>query len=143
MLKFEIIGKPMGKERPRVIKGIAYTPNKTKSYETFVRYTFINEFPNFTPMENAVKAKITAYFEVPKSYSKKKKKECLTNLDYIHKPDVDNISKIILDALNGLAYHDDNQVSCLLVFKNYTDGQEKVVVELEEIDKATEQEEKK
>lgn len=28
MLKFEIIGKPMGKERPRVIKGIAYTPKK-------------------------------------------------------------------------------------------------------------------
>ena len=90
-------------------------------------------------MENAIKAKITAYFEVPKSYSKKKKKECLVNLDYTHKPDVDNIAKIILDSLNGLAYHDDNQISCLLVFKNYTDGQEKVVVELEEIAKVTEE----
>lgn len=139
MIKFEIIGKPIGKQRPRVTRWTTYTPDKTINYETFVRYTFINEFPNFTPMENAVKAKITAYFEVPKSYSKKKKKECLTNLDYIHKPDVDNISKIILDALNGLAYHDDNQVSCLLVFKNYTDGQEKVVVELEEIAKVTEE----
>lgn len=112
---------------------------KTINYETLVKYTFINKFPNFTPMENAIKAKITAYFEVPKSYSKKKKKECLVNLDYTHKPDVDNIAKIILDSLNGLAYHDDNQVSCLLVFKNYTDGQEKVVVELEEIAKVTEE----
>lgn len=35
------------------------------------------------------------------------------------KPDTDNISKIILDALNGLAYYDDNQVTDLTIYKLY------------------------
>lgn len=35
------------------------------------------------------------------------------------KPDADNVSKIILDALNGLAYHDDSQVVELTVKKKF------------------------
>ena len=37
----------------------------------------------------------------------------------MHKPDADNIGKIILDALNGIAYADDNQVTQLNIKKNY------------------------
>jgi Holliday junction resolvase RusA-like endonuclease len=131
-MKFEIIGKPIGKGRPRLGKYGTYTPTKTANYETLVKWTFANEFKNFKPIEGAVKAKITAVFTVPKSYSKKKRAEALTRIDYTHKPDCDNIAKIILDSLNGLAYIDDSQVSCLLVFKNYGE-QEKVIVELEKI----------
>lgn len=131
-MKFEIIGKPIGKGRPRLGKYGTYTPTKTANYETLVKWTFANEFKDFKPIEGAVKAKITAVFTVPKSYSKKKRAEALTKIDYTHKPDCDNIAKIILDSLNGLAYIDDSQVSCLLVFKNYGE-QEKVIVELEKI----------
>ena len=131
-MKFEIIGKPIGKGRPRLGKYRTYTPTKTANYDTLVKWTFANEFKNFKPIEGAVKAKITAVFTVPKSYSKKKRAEALTKIDYTHKPDCDNIAKIILDSLNGLAYIDDSQVSCLLVFKNYGE-QEKVIVELEKI----------
>lgn len=52
---------------------------------------------------------------------------------YLHKPDCDNIIKIILDALNGIAFKDDNQVSELQIEKRY--GQEdKVEVEIEYIE---------
>lgn len=44
------------------------------------------------------------------------------------KPDTDNISKIILDALNGLAYYDDNQVTDLTIYKQYATADEKVGV---------------
>ena len=44
------------------------------------------------------------------------------------KPDTDNISKIILDALNGLAYYDDNQVTDLTIYKQYATTDEKVGV---------------
>ena len=44
------------------------------------------------------------------------------------KPDADNISKIILDALNGLAYYDDNQVTDLTIYKLYATTNEKVGV---------------
>jgi Holliday junction resolvase RusA-like endonuclease len=37
----------------------------------------------------------------------------------ITKPDVDNLAKAILDALNGVAYEDDSQVYSLEVQKWY------------------------
>lgn len=37
------------------------------------------------------------------------------------KPDLDNVAKVILDALNGIAYHDDSQVSRLLIEKRYAE----------------------
>ena len=131
-MRFEILGKPIGKGRPRLGKYGTYTPEKTANYETLVKWTFANEFKDFKPMERAVKAKITAIFAVPKSYSKKQRQELLNTVNYTKKPDVDNIAKIILDSLNGLAYQDDSQVSCLLVMKGYGE-QEKVIVELEEV----------
>ncbi len=59
-------------------------------------------------------------YEIPKSYSKKKKKK-LMNQGYPHKPDVDNIAKAILDSLNGIAYKDDAQVTCATIFKKYAE----------------------
>ena len=49
------------------------------------------------------------------------------------KPDNDNIAKIILDALNGVAYQDDKQVVSLQVEKYYTEADEMVTVELQEL----------
>ena len=43
------------------------------------------------------------------------------------KPDVDNIAKSILDAMNGFVFKDDNQVSKISVEKRYAEN-EKVFV---------------
>lgn len=131
---FEIPGKPGSKARPRLGKNGAYTPEKTRSYEAFVKHIFINKFKDFEPFNYRVKAKITAIFEVPQSYSNKKRIMLLnTKYSYTKKPDADNITKIILDSLNKLAYKDDAQISKLEVEKTYGE-QEKVIVELEEIE---------
>lgn len=126
---FVIPGKPCGKGRPRLGKYGTYTPSKTVNYENFTKLCFMDRYRNFIPLETNLKAKITAYFEVPTSYSKKKQKE-LIGQPYAHKPDLDNIAKIILDSLNKIAYKDDNQVTELQVIKVYGE-QAKVVVELE------------
>ena len=39
----------------------------------------------------------------------------------IKRPDADNIAKIVLDALNGIAYKDDSQIVDLSVPKRYSD----------------------
>ena len=131
MIIFEILGKPIGKQRPRLSRYGTYTPTKTKNYEELVRYNFKNKYKNFTPLEGALEATIYAIFEVPKSYSKKKKAELLAKtFTYTHKPDTDNIAKIILDSLNGVAYKDDSQIVQLKVCKLYGE-QEKVVVGLD------------
>ena len=56
---------------------------------------------------------INAFFRVPSSLSKKKR-EALFGQPHLHKPDADNIGKILLDALNTLAYEDDKQINTLL-----------------------------
>ena len=51
---------------------------------------------------------------------------------YTKKPDCDNIAKIILDALNGIAYDDDSQVAMLNVVKLYDADETMVKVTLVE-----------
>ena len=139
MIQFEILGKPVAKGRPRLGRyGHTYTPQKTVQYENLVKVTFMNEYRNHIPYEGYIEADIKAIFEIPKSYSKKKTKELLeTSNNYDHKPDLDNIAKIILDSLNGLAYKDDSQVTVLHINKQYGE-QAKVVVTLKEIKGGTE-----
>lgn len=132
-IEFEILGKPEGKARPRLGRYGAYTPTKTVNYETLVKYIFVNKFKDFNMFEGPVRAKITSIFEVPQSYSNKKRVMLLNSkCNYTKKPDVDNITKIILDSLNGLAYRDDAQITVLEVEKSYGE-QAKVIVELEEV----------
>ena len=74
---------------------------------------------------------ITAHFPIPKSTTKKDR-ERIRNKELfpIKKPDSDNIAKVICDALNGVAYHDDTQVVKLEVRKAYTEDEPKVIVAL-------------
>ena len=131
-MKLEILGKPVGKARPRFGRYKTYTPQKTVDYEEYVKQCYINKYNvKLTPTEKPLKAKITAFFEVPTSYSKKKKKELLGQ-PHTNKPDIDNITKIIFDSLNGLAYKDDNQIAKLEAEKLYGE-QAKVVLEITEI----------
>lgn len=135
MIKFEILGQPIAKQRPRVTRaGIAYTPSKTVNYEAVVRYTYQSKYPQQEPILGRIEAYITAIFPVPKSYSKKKTAELLQGQhNYDKKPDCDNLAKIILDSLNGIAYKDDSQVTALHITKEYG-VQPKVIVTLKEIE---------
>ena len=135
-IQFEILGKPMGKQRPRLGKFGTYTPDKTINYENLVKLTFMNKYKNFTPIEKPIKATIKAYFTIPQSYTQKKKRELLMQTSYTHKPDSDNIAKIVLDSLNTIAYKDDSQISKLIVSKEYA-VQDKVIVEIEELEANT------
>lgn len=132
--EFEIPGEIVGKARPRMNArtGKAYTPTKTKDYEYFMKKWFITEYPNFKQLETRVKVTIVAYFDIPKSTSKKKEVEMLKqNISPTKKPDIDNITKIVLDAMNKFAFKDDTQVTKLEVEKKYA-TQSKIYVKIEE-----------
>ncbi|MCM1059426.1 MAG: RusA family crossover junction endodeoxyribonuclease [Eubacterium sp.] len=122
MIYFTVMGKPQGKARPRFDsrRKITYTPEKTKSYETLVRTSYRTQCRNELPLSGAVKAEIIAYFPIPKSA---KKAECEAMEAGAKKPtvkpDMDNIIKAILDALNGYAYKDDAAVVKVIAEKRY------------------------
>ena len=135
MLEFKVIGRPQGKERPRIntFTKRAYTTKKTLEYEEQVQEAFRLKYGNIEPLEGAIHALIVAVFEVPKSYSKKRRQEILEKESlYTHRPDGDNIAKAILDSLNGLAFKDDSQVVCLTVIKIYGEESE-VIVKLDKL----------
>jgi Holliday junction resolvase RusA-like endonuclease len=129
-MKLIIPGEPTGKARPRVTKqGITYTPAKTVNYETLVKELYYVAHGS-KRLEGEITARITAYFSIPKSASKKNRAAMLSGqIRPTKKPDGDNLAKIILDSLNSIAYKDDSQVVELTVSKYYGDSP-RVEVEL-------------
>lgn len=123
--EFTIPGKPCGKGRPRFTRdGHAFTPQETVNYENLVKMCFRQKYPGAEPIAAKIQiaAVITAYFPIPQSVSKKKREEMNAwKILPTVKPDTDNIAKCILDALNGIAYHDDAQIVALQVRKRYAE----------------------
>lgn len=80
-----------------------------------------------------MEVRIAAYYDIPKSTSKSKRQQMLSGILLpTKKPDIDNIAKCILDALNGVAFHDDTQVVKLCMEKFYAE-KPRVEVEIQEI----------
>jgi Holliday junction resolvase RusA-like endonuclease len=122
MYRFTVPGEPMGKGRPRVTKHGSYTPIDTQNYEALVKQMFSIRYPGNDPVRDVpLSVKICAYFSVPASAPVKKKQAMLEGMIRPTKrPDIDNIAKIITDALNKIAYHDDAQIVDIKVEKYYS-----------------------
>ena len=128
VLAFDIPGQPIGQGRPKfsTINGHAraYDPEKSRNYKAYVRLLATQAMKDrgFTMIEGPCVLSINAYFEVPKSKSKKFREAALNGLEYpTKKPDLSNIIKGIEDALNGVAYKDDALIVRLGVTKLYSE----------------------
>lgn len=126
-MNFRVDGKVQAKQSLRFsnVNGFVkkYTPKKMVAYANWVKICFKQKYPNHRSdsfLDKALIVRLSVYFEIPKSYSKKK--QALAQAGTLRptvKPDCDNIAKNILDALNGLAYPDDKQIVTLIVDKKY------------------------
>lgn len=128
-IMFQVPGKPQGKARARTFynmsagKHSSVTPEKTVLYENLIKNQFLNCANGFY-MEKGkpVTLRIVARFLPPQSASKKKKQQMLNGeILPLKKPDMDNIVKVVADALNGVAYHDDTQIALVSAKKAYSD----------------------
>ncbi len=125
---FQVPGKPQGKARARTVynkhlkHSISYTPERDLLYENLIKTLYMQaaegvRFEKGTP----VTLRIVARFEPPKSASKKRQQQMLSGeLPPLKKPDIDNIVKVVADALNGAAYHDDTQIIFTVAKKVYS-----------------------
>ena len=69
-----------------------------------------------TPLEGPIRLSLSVVIMTPKSWSKKRQ----AVLNYATtRPDLDNVTKALMDGLNGVAWHDDRQVVELSVEKHY------------------------
>lgn len=101
---------PKAKGRPRFTKsGHTYTPDETRKYETFLKhelrkhkfYDFYNE-----PLIITIKFFLKTPQKMIRMYP------CV-------RPDIDNLAKAILDAMNGIVYSDDKNIVGLMLSKRY------------------------
>jgi Holliday junction resolvase RusA-like endonuclease len=118
---FTVGGAAVPKGRPRFSKrGAVYTPSKTLDYEKQVQRAFIAAAPNHTPVTCAVAMSICIDVAIPKSWAKNRVQGAINGeVIPVHRFDVDNVAKAIMDALNGIAYDDDGRVCQLNASKRY------------------------
>lgn len=135
-MQFIVKGRPQGKKRPRFsrVSHTVYTPRETTNYETQIALAFKVGGGRCIPAGQCVSVSVTAFFPVPKSYSKGKRKACIDgDIRPDKKPDMDNILKVVLDGLNSVAYEDDKQVIELTGRKYYTDGEGYLWISVSEV----------
>lgn len=130
-MKLVIPMPPKSKGRPRFANGHAYTPKETREYEEAVQLIAKTQIKE--PFKGPLKVKIQFFMPIPESWADYKKRAALQRyLVPSTKPDIDNLCKAILDALNGgVGYNDDKQIVELHTYKWY--GTPRTEIELEEI----------
>lgn len=116
-------GEPVAKGRPRISsfggKARAYTPAATRKAEERIASLWQGEC-----IEQGVPIMVTvsAYHERPKSHrlvSGPLSKAGVASVFPTKRPDLDNIVKLVLDGLNGVAYHDDAQIVNLIAERRW------------------------
>lgn len=103
-------GDAVPQGRPRFGHGRTYDPPKSRKYKEKVRCIARCNAPE-SPTTHAVRLTLVIYRGVPKSWSKRKAAQAITDkIRPTTKPDVSNVLKGIEDALNGVWYEDDSQI---------------------------------
>lgn len=131
MIQFEVLGEPKALKRHRMGRGFNYDPSKNDKSD-FLWQVKKNAPPN--PLDQPLHLKLTFSFPRPKShYGTGKNSNVLkANAPIYHtaRPDIDNLIKFVLDALNTIYWRDDSCVSVNESMKVYTDGTPKTQVEI-------------
>ena len=128
-INFKILGEPYGKKNmkpSRVGSHLSlFSPKENSNYMDKVLTAFQNNYSFNTRFKDdeMIVCNIKAYFSIPKSVSKKKKQQMLSNqIRPIKRCDCDNISKVILDSLNKIVFRDDSQIVSETIDKYYTEN---------------------
>lgn len=111
-----------GKQRPafNATTRRAYTPDKTRDAQKAIAQAYVAaawakygaKGDPYAPKGTPVVVRITCARRLPKTTPRR-----VTSAPDMGKPDMDNVAKLVLDALNGVAYDDDDQVVRLVVRK--------------------------
>lgn len=111
---------PTAKGRPRFSKFGTYTPSKTKHAEDLIKYKVMAQMAadDKPKLNKPIAVRLVLRFVYPG------KIRALFPVAKTTRPDVDNLVKLVLDALNGVVWEDDAQVAEIQCTKliSSTDG---------------------
>ncbi len=125
MISFTLPIEPIAKGRPVFGSRNAYTPARTRKFESSVRLLSAKHKP-FTPYIGPLKLTLRFVFKPPQKWARD---------HHTVKPDCSNLAKGVEDALNGLFWEDDSQITHLVVNKVYDFAERKprIEIQIEEI----------
>lgn len=143
IVELTILGEPMGKQRPRYSQygGFVrtYTPQKTINYESLIVHEFNEKYGKLMfEKDIPIKASVISYFGLKKSDFGKKglnksgREKMEKGFATTH-IDIDNVLKIVFDALNSICYVDDKQICQVESTKLYTLETPRVEIVLESL----------
>ena len=106
------VSEVVGKQRPRATArgghARVYTPRKTRVFEERIRKAWSEQVGDrWAAFAGPVEVMVFVTRELAKSNPK-----WWAGREDLRKPDLDNVLKAVLDALNGLAYADDRTITC-------------------------------
>ena len=129
---FIIPGTPAAKARPRAAARIVgqgaaaraittvYSDRDMVAAEREIARLYRIAAKGHRTLSGPVRLDLMAVFETPESWRRALKQAAQTGAIYhIGRPDLDNIEKLVLDALNRLAWADDGQVAMVTKTKRY------------------------
>lgn len=125
MVTFKVDGVPVPKGRARYVKRgnfvQAYTPEKTRTYETLIKDAARQAMGGSEPLETPVSLYLYIRVPIPASATKKRLQAIADGSEKpIKKPDASNILKSVEDGMNGVVYHDDSQIINIHVTKVFS-----------------------
>lgn len=113
-INFFVHGNPVAQGRPRFFRRGSfvgcYDPSKSKSWKETIAWQAVE---NKVPLlDGALDMRLVFSLKRPKTLPKKV-------VHHVKKPDLDNLTKAVKDALNGIAYKDDSQIISCMALKRY------------------------
>jgi Holliday junction resolvase RusA-like endonuclease len=117
---FVVDASPIGKGRPRFGRGHVYTPQKTRDYETQVAWKAKFAMAGRRPISGPLRIALLFELAAPASWSKARSKSALDGeILPVGRPDLDNLIKCVLDAINCIVFADDSQIAEIFASKTY------------------------
>jgi Holliday junction resolvase RusA-like endonuclease len=118
MILLDLLGKPIPFKSPRVYEHRTFNPLYREKEQ--VKHELSTQYPH-AALTCPVSCSITFYFDMPKSFGKKKQIACLQELILpTSKYDLDNLCKFYLDCIKGVIIEDDALIVNLHASKRYS-----------------------
>ncbi len=138
MIEIIIQGNPISKARPRarIIQAKGKKPfvsvyDSQKKESDLVKEQIKAQF-NSEPFLGCLRLVITFYIQRPKSHYGTGKNSAILKpkyqIEHTKKPDIDNLSKFIMDCMNGIVYKDDSQIYNLSATKMYGEPRTEIIL---------------
>jgi Holliday junction resolvase RusA-like endonuclease len=120
-LRIHVLGEPIAKQRPRVTRARAYTPEKTHLQERLIADEWATRHRTRVPPNKPFEMAIVALYGRPRTHLQSNGDIKPSKRNHIPGPrtDIDNVAKLVLDALNGVAYDDDRYCTTLIASKTW------------------------